>query len=75
MIGMAHTIEEARDEANVVHVATLSGAQVMLNKKDEYVLLQLRTFHDEDVWVRLTRENFIGLAQYLSDEAQRIKGH
>ena len=41
---------------------------------DEYILLRLDTDY-EQIWYRLSRANFIGLAEYLGDEARRITEH
>jgi hypothetical protein len=30
---------------------------------------------NEQTWWRLSRENFIGLAEYLTDEARRLREH
>jgi hypothetical protein len=53
---------------------TLTKADVRYSLRDEYILLRFDTEHDE-TWWRLTRENFIGLAKYLTDEAGRLKEH
>lgn len=37
-------------------------------------LLRLDTA-DDQTWWRLSRENFIGLTEYLNDEARRIREH
>ena len=53
---------------------TLTKADVRYSLVDEYILLRMDTEHDQ-TWWRLSRENFIGLAQYLSDEVQRMREH
>ena len=53
---------------------TLTAAEVRFSIVDEYILLRLDTAEDQ-TWWRLSRQNFIGLAQYLSDEVQRMREH
>ena len=53
---------------------TLTKAEVRFSIVDEYILLRLDTA-DDQTWWRLTRENFVGLAEYLNDEARRITEH
>ena len=53
---------------------TLTKADVRYSIVDEYILLRMDTANDQ-TWWRLTRENFIGLAKYLTDEAHRLKEH
>jgi hypothetical protein len=67
------TPAETRDDENILHVATLSGADVRYSTVDEYILLQLRVDGGEEVWVRFTRANFTSFARYLGDEVQRLE--
>jgi hypothetical protein len=53
---------------------TLTAAKVRYSLKDEYILLRLDTAEDQ-TWWRLSRENFIGLAEYLNDEVRRMREH
>jgi hypothetical protein len=53
---------------------TLTKADVRYSVVDEYILLRLDTAHDQ-TWWRLTRENFIGLSEYLAAEVRRIREH
>jgi hypothetical protein len=65
--------EQLRDE-KTFHAPTLRKADVRWSVVDEFILLRLDTA-DEQTWWRLSRENFIGLAQYLSDEVRRMREH
>jgi hypothetical protein len=62
----------AAPDEKTFHAPTLTRANVRYSIVDEYVLLRLDTAN-EQTWWRLTRENFIGLAQYLTDEAHRLR--
>jgi hypothetical protein len=67
--------EQLREpDAKTFYAPTLTKADVRYSLRDEYILLRLDTANDQ-TWWRLTRENFIGLAQYLTDEAHRLKEH
>lgn len=63
--------EQLRDD-KTLHAPTLTSAEVRFSIVDEYILLRLDTA-DDQTWWRLSREKFIGLAQYLSDEARRMR--
>jgi hypothetical protein len=68
--------EQLREpDAETFYAPTLTAANVRISVVDEYVLLRLDTAEDGQTWWRLTRENFIGLAKYLTDEAHRLKEH
>ena len=56
------------------YAPTLTKAEVRFSIVDEYILLRLDTAEDQ-TWWRLSRANFIGLTEYLSDEASRLKEH
>ena len=58
--------------AKTFHAPTLTAAEVRFSIVDEYILLRLDTAYDQ-TWWRLSRENFIGLSEYLNDEARRMK--
>jgi hypothetical protein len=64
----------AAPDEKTIYAPTLTKADVRYSIVDEYILLRLDTAN-EQTWWRLTRENFIGLAQYLTDEARRIREH
>ena len=52
------------------------AAEVRVTKVDEFVLLRLYITEDhEELWLRRSRTNFLSLIEYLSTEAQWIKGH
>jgi hypothetical protein len=59
-------------DAETFYAPTLTAANVRISVVDEYVLLRLDTAEDQ-TWWRLTRENFIGLSEYLSAEAGRLR--
>ena len=63
-----------RDDNKTFYAPTLTKAEVRFSIVDEYILLRLDTAEDE-TWWRLSRANFLGLAQYLNDEARRITEH
>ena len=64
----------AAPDEKTIYAPTLTKADVRYSLRVEYILLRLDTANDQ-TWWRLTRENFIGLAQYLTDEAHRLKEH
>ena len=70
-------IKQLRDDIatpaeKTFYAPTLTKAEVRFSIVDEYILLRLDTAEDQ-TWWRLSRENFIGLAQYLNDEARRLR--
>ena len=62
----------AAPDEKTFYAPTLTRANVRYSTIDEYVLLRLDTAN-EQTWWRLTRENFLGLAEYLTDEARRLR--
>ena len=64
---MAATLAE-----KTFYAPTLTKADVRHSIVDEYIFLRMDTEHDE-TWWRLTRENFVGLAEYLNDEVRRMR--
>ena len=71
MMTPAH--EEFRREDHIL-VHDLVTTQVDVTTLDVSILLRVYTTRGEFAFA-LTRENFIGLAAYLSDEARRLKEH
>jgi hypothetical protein len=69
----ATKVEVTSDE-KTFYAPTLMSAEVRISIVDEYILLRLDTAN-EQTWWRLSRENFFGLAEYLNDEARRIREH
>ena len=63
--------EPQRDD-KTFYAPTLTKADVRHSIVDEYIFLRLDTEHDE-TWWRLTRENFIGLSEYLNAEVRRMR--
>jgi hypothetical protein len=53
---------------------TLIGANVRYSLRDEYILLRLDDANGQ-TWWRLTRENLIGLSEYLAAEVRRMREH
>jgi hypothetical protein len=58
------------------HLADIAAAPTFGDKLREATvnLAGARTAY-EQLWVRLSRENFLGLTEYLNDEACRIREH
>jgi hypothetical protein len=54
------TVAETRDD--IIHARFLYAAEVRLTKVDEYVLLRLNV-SNEEIWLRLGRENFASLIE------------
>ena len=65
----------AQTRGDTIHARNLYAAEVRLTGVDEYVLLRLNVSDEEKIWLRLGRENFASLIEYLNDEARWIKGH
>ena len=64
----------AAPDEKTIYAPTLTKADVRYSIVDEYILLRLDTAEDQ-TWWRLSRANFLGLAEYLNDEAHRLREH
>ena len=65
----------AQTRGDTIHARNLYAAEVRLTGADEYVLLRLNVSDEEKIWLRLGRENFASLIEYLNDEAHWLRGH
>ena len=72
--GNVFEMTAAQTRGDTIHARNLYAAEVRLTGAYEYVLLRLNV-SDEEIWLRLGRENFASLIEYLNDEARWIKGH
>ncbi|SFJ25539.1 hypothetical protein [Bradyrhizobium sp. Gha] len=59
---------------DLISVCDLRDAKTYLTKTDHYILLRVRTWNDAlpEVWLRLERSDFIGLAAHLTSDAEQL---